>query len=234
MMRLLLDIEHLSWDDAWNITVNCFAYTNHTLMPEAIERWPVQMIESEYAMRFKSENICSLLSELLPRHLQIIYEINSRHLQNVRKHFPSDDERIRRMSIIEENPNRLINMAYLSIIGSHTVNGVAQLHSKLLRESMFKDFYDLTPSKFQNKTNGVTFRRWLALCNPDLFSLIVECIGEEFIRHDYRSLHIFRQYALNKDILTRIQQIKVFKISSKIIKSVSLFVHLIRLKINYD
>lgn len=192
MMRLLLDIEHLSWNDAWNITINCFAYTNHTLMPEAIERWPVQMIEN-----------------LLPRHLQIIYEINSRHLENIRHHFPSDNDRIRRMSIIEEQPIRLINMAYLSIIGSHTVNGVAQLHSKLLRESMFKDFYELTPSKFQNKTNGITFRRWLALCNPDLFSLIIECIGEEFIRHKYQSLQIFRQYALNKNILSRIQQIKV-------------------------
>jgi len=119
------------------------------------------------------------------------------------------------MSIIEEKPIRLVNMAYLSIIGSHTVNGVAQIHSKLLRESMFKDFYDLTPSKFQNKTNGITFRRWLALCNPELFSLIVECIGEEFIRNNYQSLQLFRQYALNKNILSRIQQIKVFLILFK-------------------
>ena len=146
---------------------------------------------------------------LLPRHLQIIYEINARHLQNIREHFPSDDDRIRRMSIIEETPVRIINMAYLSIIGSHTVNGVAELHSKLVRESMFKDFYELTPEKFQNKTNGVTFRRWLALCNPDLFSLIVECIGEEFMRNDYQSLKLFRQYATNEDIRSRIQQIKV-------------------------
>jgi len=116
------------------------------------------------------------------------------------------------MSIIEEKPIRLINMAYLSIIGSHTINGVAQIHSKLLRESMFKDFYELTPNKFQNKTNGITFRRWLALCNPDLCSLIVECIGEQFIRNDYQSLKIFRQYALNKNILLRLQQIKVFYI----------------------
>ncbi|UJR30806.1 hypothetical protein I4U23_018324 [Adineta vaga] len=192
MMRLLLDIEHLSWDDAWFITVNCFAYTNHTLMPEAIERWPVQMIE-----------------KLLPRHLQIIYEINTRHLRNIRDHFPSDDDRIRRMSIIEEGSIQLINMAYLSIIGSHTVNGVAQIHSKLLRESMFKDFYELTPEKFQNKTNGITFRRWLALCNPDLFSLIVECIGEQFIQNHYQSLQSFRQFASNKNILSRLQQIKI-------------------------
>ncbi|CAF4365520.1 unnamed protein product, partial [Adineta steineri] len=114
LMRLLLDNEHLSWDDAWSITVNCFAYTNHTLMPEAIERWPVQMIE-----------------KLLPRHLQIIYEINARHLQNIRNHFPSDNDRIRCMSIIEEGSIQLVNMAYLSIIGSHTINGVAQIHSKL-------------------------------------------------------------------------------------------------------
>ncbi|CAF0793190.1 unnamed protein product [Adineta steineri] len=192
LMRLLLDNEHLSWDDAWSITVNCFAYTNHTLMPEAIERWPVQMIE-----------------KLLPRHLQIIYEINARHLQNIRNHFPSDNDRIRRMSIIEEGSIQLVNMAYLSIIGSHTINGVAQIHSKLLREFMFKDFYELTPLKFKNKTNGITFRRWLALCNPDLFSLIMECIGEDFIRNDYQSLQIFRQYALNKNILLRIQQIKM-------------------------
>jgi starch phosphorylase len=116
------------------------------------------------------------------------------------------------MSIIEEKPIRLINMAYLSIIGSHTINGVAKIHSKLLRQSMFKDFYELTPEKFQNKTNGITFRRWLALCNPELFSLIVECIGEEFIRTNYQSLQLFRQYALNKNILSRIQQIKVFYI----------------------
>jgi starch phosphorylase len=151
----------------------------------------------------------SMTLALLPRHLQIIYEINARHLQNIRDHFPSDDDRIRRMSIIEESPVRLINMAYLSIIGSHTVNGVAELHSKLLRESMFKDFYELTPEKFQNKTNGVTFRRWLALCNPDLCSLIVEHIGEHFLRTDYRSLKLFREYASNKNILSRIQQIKV-------------------------
>ncbi|CAF2097755.1 unnamed protein product [Rotaria magnacalcarata] len=192
MMRLLLDYEHLSWDDAWYITVHCFAYTNHTLMPEAIERWPVQIIE-----------------KLLPRHLQIIYEINVRHLKNVRDHFPFDEDRVRRMSIIEEGPIQLINMAYLSIIGSHTVNGVAQIHSKLLCESMFKDFYELTPEKFQNKTNGVTFRRWLALCNPDLFSLIVECIGEQFIRNDYQSLQLFHRYASDKNILSRIQQIKI-------------------------
>ena len=148
-------------------------------------------------------------SDLLPRHLQIIYEINARHLDDVRRHFLSDEERVRRMSIIEEDSNRRVNMAYLSIVGSHTVNGVAQIHSKLLRESMFKDFYELTPEKFQNKTNGITFRRWLALCNPDLCSLIVECVGEQFLRNDYQSLKLFRNYALNQSVLLRIQQIKV-------------------------
>ena len=148
-------------------------------------------------------------SDLLPRHLQIIYEINARHLDDVRRHFPSDEERVRRMSIIEEDSNRRVNMAYLSIVGSHTVNGVAQIHSKLLRESMFKDFYELTPEKFQNKTNGITFRRWLALCNPDLCSLIVERVGEQFLRNDYQSLKLFRNYALNQSVLLRIQQIKV-------------------------
>ncbi len=114
--------------------------------------------------------------ELLPRHLQIIYEINARHLQNIRNQFPDDSDRIRRMSMIEERPVRLINMAYLSIIGSHTVNGVAEVHSKLLRESMFKDFYELTPEKFQNKTNGITPRRWLVLSNPNLSDAIAEVI----------------------------------------------------------
>lgn len=145
----------------------------------------------------------------MPRHLQIIYEINARHLETIRQQFPLDPDRIRRMSIIEEHPIRLINMGYLSIIGSHTVNGVAEIHSKLLRESMFKDFYELTPEKFQNKTNGITFRRWLALCNPELFSLIVECIGEDFIHKDHQSLRLFRNYATNADILSRLQKIKV-------------------------
>ena len=192
LMRLLLDNEHLPWNDAWNITINCFAYTNHTLMPEAIERWPVDLIE-----------------KLLPRHLQIIYEINARHLEMIRRQYPSDHDRIRRMSIIEETPHRLVNMAYLSIIGSHTINGVAQLHSKLRCETMFKDFYDLTPSKFQNKTNGITFRRWLALCNPKLFALLTECIGENFIRSNHETLHNFHRYATNKDIRLRLQKIKV-------------------------
>lgn len=191
-MRILLDEEEISWDDAWKMTIDCFAYTNHTLMPEAIERWPVYMIEN-----------------LLPRHLQIIYEINSRHLENIRQKYPNDNDRIRRMSIIEEGPVRLINMAFLSIIGSHTINGVAQIHSRLLRESMFKDFYDLTPSKFQNKTNGVTFRRWLALCNPELFSLIVETIGEDFIRTDFRSLQKLRRFSSDPKLISQLQQIKL-------------------------
>ena len=138
----------------------------------------------------------------------------------MRDRFPFDDDRIRRMSIIEEKPVRLVNMAYLSIIGSHTVNGVAKLHSKLLCESTFREFYELTPEKFQNKTNGVTFRRWLALCNPDLFSLIVECVGEEFIQNNYQSLQLFRHYASNKSILSSIQQIKVFGILFKLKKNV--------------
>lgn len=145
----------------------------------------------------------------MPRHLQIIFEINARHLDGIRRRYPNDNERIRRMSIIEEGPVKLVNMAYLSIIGSHTVNGVAQIHSKLLRESMFKDFYELTPSKFQNKTNGVTFRRWLALCNPELFELLVEWVGEDFVRSDYQSLKKFRQYASDPKIISRLQQIKV-------------------------
>lgn len=131
---------------------------------------------------------------LLPRHLQMSCELNTQHLQNVREHFLSDDDCIRRMSII----------------GSYAVNGVAELRSELLRESMFKDFCELTPEKFQNKTSGVTFRRRLAFCNPDLFPLIVKCIGDQSIRNDCQSLKRFRQYASNQTILSRIRQIKDF------------------------
>lgn len=166
LMRILIDVEKLSWDEAWDITVRACAYTNHTVLPEALERWPVSMLES-----------------ILPRHLEIIYHINFLHLERVKKHFPNDLDRMRRMSCVEEEGDKRINMAHLSIIGSHAVNGVAQLHSDILKASLFKDFYEMEPDKFQNKTNGITPRRWLLLCNPGLSEIICEKIGDEWPVH---------------------------------------------------
>jgi starch phosphorylase len=164
LIRLLVDIEGLAFEHAFDIAVKTFAYTNHTLLPEALERWPV-----------------SLLQNLLPRHLEIIYEINARFLDQVSKKYPGDFDRLRRMSIVEEEGEKRINMAHLCIVGSHTVNGVAALHSKLLQIDTFKDFAEYYQGKFQNKTNGITPRRWLLLCNPSLADLIIERIGEEWV-----------------------------------------------------
>ncbi|WP_373019736.1 glycogen/starch/alpha-glucan phosphorylase [Thiomicrorhabdus sp.] len=162
LMRLLVDKEKLSWEKAWEITSKTMAYTNHTLLPEALEKWSV-----------------SLFAKLLPRPLEIIYEINRRFLTEVAMRWPGDTERQRRMSIIDEHNN--VSMAYLAIVGSHSVNGVAELHSTLLKEGLFNDFYQLWPKKFNNKTNGVTQRRWLAGCNPNLRALLKEQIGEGWI-----------------------------------------------------
>uniref|UniRef100_A0A2I3MW22 Alpha-1,4 glucan phosphorylase n=1 Tax=Papio anubis TaxID=9555 RepID=A0A2I3MW22_PAPAN len=164
LMRILVDVEKVDWDKAWEITKKTCAYTNHTVLPEALERWPVSMFE-----------------KLLPRHLEIIYAINQRHLDHVAALFPGDVDRLRRMSVIEEGDCKRINMAHLCVIGSHAVNGVARIHSEIVKQSVFKDFYELEPEKFQNKTNGITPRRWLLLCNPGLADTIVEKIGEEFL-----------------------------------------------------
>ncbi|XP_015706059.1 glycogen phosphorylase, muscle form-like [Coturnix japonica] len=164
LMRILVDEEKLGWDKAWDITVRTCAYTNHTVLPEALERWPVGLLEA-----------------LLPRHLEIIYEINRRFLDRVYASFPGDHDRLRRMSLVEEGAVKRINMAHLCIAGSHAVNGVAQIHSDILKQSVFKDFYELDPHKFQNKTNGITPRRWLLLCNPGLAEVIAERIGDEFV-----------------------------------------------------
>ncbi len=160
LMRVLLDEYRLGWDEAWSITSRSFAYTCHTLLPEALEKWPV-----------------SLFERLLPRHLEIIYEINQRFLQEVRARFPHDEDRVRRMSLIEEAPERMVRMAYLAAVGSFSVNGVAELHSRLLRASLLRDFADLWPEKFNNKTNGVTPRRFMRLANPRLSELITAHIG---------------------------------------------------------
>ncbi|MEI7968604.1 MAG: glycogen/starch/alpha-glucan phosphorylase [Betaproteobacteria bacterium] len=160
LMRLLVDEHLLDWDTAWGITQATFAYTNHTLLPEALERWPL-----------------ALFQRLLPRHLEIIYEINSRFLEEVRIRFLGDESRIARMSLIDETGERYVRMAHLACVGSHAINGVAELHSELLRQDVLADFHALWPGKFSNKTNGVTPRRWMLVSNPRLASLITEVLG---------------------------------------------------------
>jgi starch phosphorylase len=164
LMRILLDEVRLAWDDAWDLTVRCLGYTNHTLLPEALEKWPVELFEM-----------------LLPRHLDIIYEINRRFIEQVRVRFPDDDARVARMSLIEEQPVKQVRMAHLAIVGSHSTNGVAAIHSKLLRTTTVRDFAEMFPTRFNNKTNGVSPRRWLLLANPWLSELITEAIGEAWI-----------------------------------------------------
>ena len=164
LMRILMDEYRLDWDEAWDITRHTMAYTNHTLLPEALERWSV-----------------ALFSRLLPRVLDIIYEINARFLAEVARHYPGDVERQRRMSIIEEGDVQHVRMAYLAIVGSFSINGVAQLHSDLLVAGLFHDFYEIWPEKFNNKTNGVTQRRWMAWCNKPLSELISSKIGDAWV-----------------------------------------------------
>ena len=164
LMRLLMDIEGLGWEESWAITVNTFAYTNHTLMPEALERWTVDMMD-----------------RVLPRHMQIIYEINRRFLDEVAQKYPGSERKLQELSIIEEGPTKMVRMAYLAIIGSHSVNGVAELHSQLLKDRIFPGFNELFPGRFNSKTNGITPRRWLLDVNPELALLITSKIGAGWI-----------------------------------------------------
>jgi len=164
LMRLLIDVIKIDWDTAWEISTKTFAYTNHTLLPEALEKWSVEM-----------------LGRVLPRHLEIIYEINKRFLDSVREKYPNDDNKVINMSIIEEGEQKQVRMAYLAVIGSHSVNGVAKLHSELLKTNVLPDFFELYPEKFNNKTNGITQRRWLKLSNPKLSDLISNTIGDDWI-----------------------------------------------------
>jgi glycogen phosphorylase len=164
LMRILLDEAHLGWDEAWNITQRTLAYTNHTLLPEALEKWPVRYFE--------------LLS---PRLLEITFEINRRFLDAVRTRWPGDEARVARMSLIEEGTERKVRMANLAIIGSHSTNGVAAIHSRLLRTMTVKDLAEMFPERFNNKTNGVTPRRWLLLANPELAGTITEAIGKRWV-----------------------------------------------------
>ncbi|KAI4884650.1 hypothetical protein NFI96_017902, partial [Prochilodus magdalenae] len=184
LMRVLVDDEKLSWEKAWDVTVKTCAYTNHTVLPEALERWPIDLFQN-----------------LLPRHLEIIYEINRRHLERVASLYPGDSDRLRRMSLIEEGGIKRVNMAHLCIVGAHAVNGVARIHSDILKATVFRDFYEMDPHKFQNKTNGITPRRWLVMCNPGLAEVIAERIGEDFIR-DLDQLKKLLNY-VNDDALIR-------------------------------
>ncbi|MGA1410246.1 MAG: glycogen/starch/alpha-glucan phosphorylase [Prochlorotrichaceae cyanobacterium] len=190
LMRLLVDEQGMDWDFAWEITQKTFAYTNHTLMPEALERWPV-----------------SLFGHALPRLLEIIYEINHRFLESVHSWYPGDSDRLRRLSIIEESPEKSIRMAYLACIGSHAINGVAALHTELLKQDTLRDFYDIFPDKFFNKTNGVTPRRWILLSNPRLSKLYTEKIGRGWLT-DLNELRQLESYTEDSAFCKQWQDIK--------------------------
>nr|MBP9733449.1 glycogen/starch/alpha-glucan phosphorylase [Candidatus Omnitrophota bacterium] len=164
LMRILIDDERMEWNAAWALTRKVFAYTNHTLLPEALECWDLKLFE-----------------KVLPRHLSIIYEINARFLEEVATRFPGDTDRLRNLSIIDESSGRRVRMANIAVIGSHSVNGVSALHSELIKEQLFKGFYEMTPEKFNNKTNGITQRRWLLKSNPRLAHMIQHAIGDGWI-----------------------------------------------------
>ncbi|MCL2294177.1 MAG: glycogen/starch/alpha-glucan phosphorylase [Spirochaetes bacterium] len=191
LMRLLIDIEGLSWDESWAITTKTFAYTNHTVLPEALERWSI-----------------GLLAKVLPRHIQIIFEINSRFLSEVAGKFPGDNNILGRMSIIEEGEDKKVSMANLAIVGSHSVNGVSALHSGIIKDTLFKDFYLMWPEKFNNKTNGITPRRWLTVCNPALSNLITEAIGEEWVK-DLSRLKKLTPFAVDSSFCEKWEKVKV-------------------------
>ena len=191
LMRLLVDEHEMDWDTAWHITQNAFAYTNHTLLPEALEKWPVD-----------------LFGRLLPRHLEIIYEINGRFLDEVRTKSPGDDARLARMSLIDESGERYVRMANLATVGSHHVNGVARLHSELLKQTVMHDFAELWPEKFCNVTNGVTPRRFVAVCNPPLTRLITSRIGDGWLR-DLDQLRKLEPFADDADFQQQWREVKL-------------------------
>ena len=164
LMRLLIDQYQVGWDKAWNITTSSVAYTNHTLLPEALEKWDL-----------------NLFSDLLPRHLEIIYEVNWRFLQQLRLRYPGDDKILQKLSIIDEEGSKSVRMAHLATIGAHHVNGVAALHSDLIKRQLLPEFAELWPEKFTNVTNGVTPRRWVALANPSLSNLLEKEVGPDWI-----------------------------------------------------
>jgi len=191
LMRILLDEFDLDWDEAWAITRKTMAYTNHTLLPEALEMWPVSMFR-----------------RLLPRLLDIMYEINARFIGEISRRWPGDNDRIARMSLIQEGSEPMIRMAYLAIVGSYSVNGVAELHSRLLTDGLFRDFAELWPSRFNNKTNGVTQRRWLAACNPGLAELISGRIGTDWVT-DLGQLAKLREFAADAGFQAQWRRVKL-------------------------
>lgn len=190
LMRILIDEEGLDWEDAWKIVQQTCAYTNHTLLPEALERWAVRLFE-----------------RLLPRHLEIIQEISNRLTKLVTAKFPNEPERVDRMKIVEDGPDAHVRMAHLSVVGSHTTNGVAALHSELLKETLFRDFYELWPERFQNKTNGITQRRWLLASNPELSEIITRRIGDGFAT-DLSLLKNLEPLATDKEFLSEFLYVK--------------------------
>ena len=190
LMRSLVDVHGLEWDNAWDITTQTLAYTNHTLLPEALEKWPLDIVE-----------------KVIPRHLQIIYEINQRFLKTLTVKYPDDPQRLHRMSIIEEGDEKHVRMAHLAIVGSHSVNGVAKIHSHLVKTALVPEFYDLWPEKFNNKTNGVTPRRWLLSANPGLAQLITEAIGDAWIT-DLDALKALEPLTSDNAFLERFSMIK--------------------------
>lgn len=190
LMRLLLDEYGFEWNQAWDITTKTFAYTNHTLLPEALERWSLD-----------------LFSRLLPRHLEIIYEINSHFLDRLRIKFPDDFDRIRRMSIIDESGEKYVRMAYLACVGSHSINGVAELHSELLKQTTLHDFYEMYPEKFTNVTNGVTPRRFMVLSNPRLANLITNKVGDGWIKN-LDELRKLENFAYDAEFRNQFRQVK--------------------------
>jgi starch phosphorylase len=190
LMRILIDEKELAWEHAWEVSQACFGYTNHTLLPEALEKWPLEIFE-----------------KLLPRHLQIIYEINHFFLSECATRFPALKNELEYLSLIEEKPIRQVRMAYLSVVGSHSINGVSALHTTLLKETLLKSFYHLFPERFNNKTNGVTPRRWLILCNPLLTELINETIGTTWHK-DLERLKDLIPYATNEAFQKRFREVK--------------------------
>ena len=203
LMRVLIDLEGLSWDKAWDITKRTTGYTNHTIMQEALEKWPISMME-----------------RLLPRHLQIIYEINGRFLRQISAMYPGDTERLARMSLIDERGERYVRMANMCIVGSSSTNGVAELHSQILKDSLFKDFYELWPEKFHNVTNGITPRRWLLKANPALSQLITDDIGTGWITDLAQLKTLENKHLDDVSFLESLAKIKLAnkKVLAKIVK----------------
>ena len=190
LMRVLIDIEKMPWDKAWEITVNTFAFTNHTILPEALEKWSIE-----------------LFKRVLPRHLDIIFQINQRFMDQLQERYPGDIEKMSKMSLIEENHTKYIRMANLSIIGSHSTNGVAELHSSILKEKVFPDFHEMFPNRFNNKTNGITPRRWLKACNPELSKLISEYIGDSWVK-DLYNIQSLQDHIKDPQLIHRWKKIK--------------------------